>query len=152
MSYSHTQRGPWFLLMAVVATACLVVAWVARGAPLAVVACGGVAFVMLLCALSFVHLTVYDDVDALAVRYGPLPLFAWLCPRIRYDEIKSIEPDRSNILDGWGVHWFPGRGTTYNIWGRDCVRIETGRRIYRIGSDDVDNLISFLRQRIDNKR
>ena len=50
----------------------------------------------------FRTLTVRDEGDLLAVRYGPLPMFS---KTIRYSEIESIEPDRTKVVDGWGIHW-----------------------------------------------
>ena len=83
--------------------------------------------------------------DALAVRFGPLPLFF---TRIPYDKIRSVEPGQTTLLDGWGIHYLPGRGTTFNIWGFHCVRIELESRTLRIGTDDVENLTQFLHQRM----
>lgn len=147
MEYAHTQQGHWYLVFAAVSASCAVGAWLDRDEPIAIAICAGVGILMFLCALSFVHMTVWDDVDALTVRYGPFPLFSLFVARIPYDKITAIQPDRTGLLDGWGIHWFPGRGITYNIWGFDCVRIETDRRAYRIGTDDVANLVTFLRQR-----
>ena len=65
--------------------------------------------------------------------------------RIPYGEITAVEADRTKFLDGWGVHWVPGRGWTYNIWGYDCVKLTLGKRVIRVGSDDVGNLLGFLR-------
>ena len=104
---------------------------------------------MIVIGLSFMQLTVRDEQDALAVRFGPLPLFF---TRIPYDKIRSVEPDRTTLLDGWGIHYLPGRGTTFNIWGFHCVRVELENRTIRIGTDDVENLVAFLRQRISRPR
>ena len=45
---------------------------------------------------------------------------------------------------GWGIHYFPGRGWTYNIWGFACVKLTLGRKIIRVGTDDADGLARFL--------
>ena len=37
---------------------------------------------------------------------------------------------------------------TYNLWGFDCVKLEVRNRVIRIGSDDVENLVEFLRGKI----
>ena len=55
------------------------------------------------------------------------------------------------LLEGWGIHWTPGRGWTYNIWGYDCVKLSLDRGTIRVGSDDVENLVSFLRERIGQR-
>ncbi len=36
----------------------------------------------------------------------------------------AVSAARSNWLDGWGIHYFPGRGIIYNLWGFDCVRVQ----------------------------
>jgi hypothetical protein len=51
-------------------------------------------------------------------------------------------------VDGWGVHWIPGRGTTYNLWGFDCAVLLVNGRIVRIGSDDAEGLVEFLKAKI----
>ena len=86
-----------------------------------------------------------DEGEWLAIRFGPLPL---LGTRIPYARIRSVEPDQTALLDGWGIHWLPGRGWTYNIWGYDCVKLRLDRGVIRVGTDDVENLVRFLRERI----
>jgi hypothetical protein len=120
-------------------------AWTLRDDPLGHYACLGVGLLMILVGMSFMHLTVQDEQDALAVRFGPLPLFF---TRIPYDQISAVARDRTTVLDGWGLHYFPGRGTTYNLWGFDCVRVDVGKRTGRIGTDDAEALTAFLRKRL----
>ncbi|MBI1901733.1 MAG: hypothetical protein HYS13_11565 [Planctomycetia bacterium] len=60
--------------------------------------------VMFVLGLCFGSLTVQDEGDFLAVRYGPLPLFV---KRIAYSSITAVSPGRSTLLDGWGIHHFP---------------------------------------------
>ncbi|MCA8981642.1 MAG: hypothetical protein KDC14_16550, partial [Planctomycetes bacterium] len=93
----------------------------------------------------FRSLTVRDEGDRLALRYGPLPVFS---KRIPFDSIRAVEATRSDLLDGWGVHWIPGRGWIWNLWGLDCVRLDLGTRVLRIGTDDPQGLESFLRERL----
>ena len=142
MGYDHTQKGPWYLLLFAFTAGCIVGGWSLRAEPLGQYVCLGVALVMFTCGLSFMTLRVCDEYDALAIRFGPLPLFS---TRIPYDRIRTVAADRTVLLDGWGVHWIPGRGTTYNIWGYSCVRLELDGRTIRIGTDDVENLMAFLR-------
>ena len=78
------------------------------------------------------------------MRFGPLPLFR---KRIPYRDIAAVEQGRSRWIDGWGIHFVPGRGWTYNLWGFDCAELRVGGRRLRIGTDDAEGLVSFLRQR-----
>ncbi len=145
MHYEHTQRGYWSWLLFAIGAGCFVAAWSLRQEPLGHYICLGVSLVLITCGLGFTHLTVRDESDALAVRFGPLPLFF---TRIAYEKMIAVEPDRTMFLEGWGIHYLPGRGTTYNIWGFECVRIDLGNRTVRIGTDDSGNLAEFLRQKI----
>ena len=97
--------------------------------------------------LCFGSLTVRDEGQWLAVRFGPLPVFG---TRIAYSSITGVEAARSDALDGWGIHWILSRGVIYNVWGFDCVRIQMGKRSVRVGTDDVEGLTSFLRTKIQS--
>ena len=141
MPYNHTQHAPLHFIVSAPAIICLGSAWFARGDPTAVAICVAVAFTLFLAAAMCHHLTVADEGDWLAVRFGPLPL---LSKRIRYDRMTAVAPDRSSILDGWGIHYMPGKGWIYNLWGFDCVRVSLGNKAVRVGTNDLDNLLAFL--------
>ncbi len=154
MGYSHTQHGRLHYFFLVFSMAMLVAVWLTRrelGAWLShrelmvlnlVLV---IAAIFVLCALMFGSLTIRDEGEWLALRYGPLPV---LRKRIRYADITSVEPGRTSIIDGWGIHYIPGRGWTYNLWGFGCVKLSLGRKIVRVGTDDVDNLVRFLRGKV----
>jgi hypothetical protein len=98
-------------------------------------------------AYAFRNLRVVDEGDALALRFGPLPLFR---KRIPYSRIQAAERDRTTVVDGWGIHWVPGRGWTYNLWGFDCVRLTlTNGRTIRVGTDDPEGLARFLHRKLN---
>ncbi len=145
MQYNHTQKAPLHYILYGAAVAMLPMFWVCEDDPGALIAISAAMATLLLVAGMFQTLTVRDEGDHMAVRYGPLPVFF---KNIRYLDIKSVEPDRTKFIDGWGIHWVPGRGTTYNLWGFDCVKLQVGNRVIRIGSDDVENLVEFLRGRM----
>ena len=141
MGYEHTQTGPWKYLGYLFALILAPAIWAASDEPMAVLTLGGAALLVILLCEGFSRLTIRDDGDRLAVVFGPPPVWR---TQIFYRDIESVEPDRSTFLDGWGIHWLPGRGTIYNVWGYDCVRIKTDRRTVRLGTDDVDTLVAFL--------
>lgn len=145
MQYFHTQHGRFHygLYVAVAANICL--AWLIREQPALMWLVLGVAVLLFLFTQAFHYLTVRDEGDALAICFGPLPLFG---ERIHYSDVTAAQPGRTSFLDGWGVHWVPGRGTTYNIWGFDCVVVRLGKRVIRIGTDDADNLVALLRAKM----
>lgn len=141
MGYEHTQTGPWKYLGYFFAAAMIPAVWAASDEPLAVLTLGGAMLLLILLCEGFSRLTIRDDGDRLGVYYGPPPVWR---TQVLYRDIESVEPDRSTFLDGWGVHWIPGRGTTYNVWGYDCVKLKVGRRTIRLGTDDVASLAAFL--------
>jgi hypothetical protein len=98
-----------------------------------------------LTAAMFMWLRIRDEGEYLALRYGPLPLIR---KRFRFADITAVEPGRSSILDGWGIHWMPGRGWTYNLWGFRCVTLRLGAKTVRIGTDDPEGLALFLRMKV----
>ena len=100
---------------------------------------------MFLLGLSFRQLTVEDEGERLAIRFGPLPVFV---KRIFYEDIIDFEKDRTTLLDGWGIHLSLRGGWVWNIWGFDCVVLSLNRGILRVGTDDPDGLIEFLKARI----
>jgi hypothetical protein len=150
-TYDHTQRGYFHWLLYFVAVLCVIAGVVAsvgratRNEPAVLVICVCIAVVALECVLaaSFHYLRIRDAGDRLLLRFGPLPL---LRGSVEYKSIATVEADRSSIIDGWGIHWLPGRGWTYNIWGFDCVLVtlDDGTTM-RIGSDDAENLLEFLK-------
>jgi hypothetical protein len=104
----------------------------------------GGAGLLLALAFSFQRLTIRDEGTWLAIRYGPLPVFR---TRIAYADISSVEPGKTSWIDGWGIHWIPGRGYTYNLWGFSCVKLTVRGRTIRIGSDEADKLAEFLKSK-----
>jgi len=147
MSYVHTQRGGLHWLLWFTAVICLMGAWYAfrDGEGFAVGILAGVATLTAALALCFMSLTVRDGGDALEVRFGPLALFQ---RRIPYTAISDPEPSRSKLIDGFGVHWLPGRGWTWNLWGLDCVEMRVEGKPLRVGTDDAEGLAKYLNIRI----
>jgi hypothetical protein len=145
MSYEKTQYGGMHYILLGFGLLMLFFAWIARADTAAALTYIAMAVVMVVVALMFNSLTVRDEGDCLAIRYGPLPAFR---KRIRYADISSVEPGRTSIIDGWGIHQVPWRGTTYNLWGFGCVKLTLGKKVIRVGSDDVDNLVAFLRTKL----
>jgi hypothetical protein len=93
-------------------------------------------------APAFHHLTVVDEGDDLAIRFGPLPVFR---RTVRYADIGKVEVGRRLLLDGWGIHYSVRGGSVWNLWGRDYVVLHLRQGgVLRIGTDDPENLAQFL--------
>jgi len=143
-AYHHTQKGPWGLLCYVLAVAFLVAALYLPVLALQITFLVTALFLLLLGA-SLGHLTVEDEGDRLAIRFGPFPLFR---RRILYDDILEVATGKTTFLEGWGIHWSPWGGWVWNIWGYDCIVLRLKRGKLKIGTDDVEGLVAFLRGRI----
>ena len=145
MGYEHRQRGGLHYVLLGAVAVMLAGAWLGREQTLAVWILLATSGLLLLLSLMFATLTVRDEGQWLALGYGPLPGFR---KRIRYADITAMEPSRSSIIDGWGIHCLPGRGWTYNLWGFDCVKLTVARQTVRVGTDDVEGLLLFLRGKL----
>jgi hypothetical protein len=142
--YSHTQQAPLSLILCAFALACFGLAWLVGETP-GVLISGGVGLLIALLASAFHHLTVEEQGDALAIRFGPVPLFH---RTVRYADIESVEVGRTLILEGWGIHLSIRGGWVWNLWGRNCVVVHLRRgSVLRIGTDDAENLAGFLQNR-----
>ena len=143
--YSHTQQAPLCLILYGSALLCFALAWMVGSAPGLYIAVT-VGLLIALLAPAFHHLTVEDQGDRLAVRFGPLPLFR---RSVLYADIETVEVGRTLLLDGWGIHYSLRGGWVWNLWGRGCVvlHLKNGG-VLRIGTDDAANLARFLEGKI----
>lgn len=144
MRYETVQSSP--LILIGYAAGCLPFA-VAMLLPMplvpALVLAGSGLFTTTLC-MCFSRLVVRDDGEHLVVEFGPIPGFGL---RLPYADLVSVRRGRTTFLEGWGLKYSWREGWTFNIWGYDCVLVETvhGRK-YRIGTPDPDGLIEFLQE------
>ena len=145
MSYAHTQYAPLCWILSGSALVCLGTA-LALGDSTGWWIAGAVALLLLLVASAFHHLTVRDEGDVLALRFGPLPLFR---RTVRYADIARVEMGRTWLLEGWGIHLSLRGGWVWNLWGRACVVVHFHQGgVLRIGTDDPVNLAQFLTTRV----
>ena len=144
MTYNHTQHGRRHNVLFAFSLVTLTDAWLASNEAVIVNVLLVSAATFALCGMMFGSLSICDEGDWLALRFGRLPVFR---KRICYADITGVEVGRTSILDGWGIHYFPGRGWTYNILGLDCVKLTLGRKVIRVGTDDAVNLAKFLAEK-----
>lgn len=144
--YSHRQRSPLCLLLYGMSIAILVGMWIAREESPVALTLAASGILGLVFATGFHHLSVADQGDSLLIQFGPLPVFR---RTVRYEDIEDAEVGRTLFIDGWGIHYSVRGGWVWNLWGRDCVaiRLKNGGRLW-IGTDDPENLASFLKMRI----
>ncbi|MEC8345306.1 MAG: hypothetical protein VXZ63_09180 [Planctomycetota bacterium] len=146
-TYQHTQRGPWsFVLLAVVASNLTLAVHLWGNEPAwASWLFLSVALLMTFMTFCFQSLTTTVSETSLRVHFGPIPL---LEKKVLLEDIVSVRPEKSSLLDGWGVHWTPGKGWIYNMWGFDCLAINLGTRHFRVGTNDPDQLCEVLERAI----
>jgi hypothetical protein len=147
MQYEHTQRAPLSLMLLAIGVVIAGSAYAARNDPMAMYLLSASAGLMFCLGLMFGSLTVRDEGDCLRLYYGPIRVFQ---KQFAYSAIATVERARSGLIDGWGIHYVPGRGWIYNLWGRDCIKMLVDGHSVRIGTDDVENLVSFLQSRINS--
>lgn len=98
----------------------------------------------------FASLRVRDTGDGLRLTYGPIPLFRKTIP---YDRIVAFQPRETPLIHGLGIHGWPGKWWTWNLWGRECVsltlRKDGDETTLNVGTDDREGLTSHLSQTID---
>jgi len=146
-SYRHVQHAPLCLPIYILAMVFLVPGLLLKSEPPIPWLFPPIGLLMLILAASFHNLTVEDQSDRLSIRFGPIPLFR---KTICFDEITSAKRGRTTILDGWGIHMSWRGGWVWNLWGRDCVVLQLGKGVLRIGTDDAENLADFINQKIGN--
>lgn len=145
--YAHTQRSPIALVILLGAGFLLAGAWLTREtSPVVATALAIIGATVVVLSFCFGSLTVMVTDDELRLRYGPLPLFRRTFPLA---SIETVQRGRSALIDGWGIHYVPGRGWTYNLWGTECVVLNVNGRLVRVGSDDADALAAHLQSRVN---
>jgi len=144
-AYEHTQKAPLHWLLYPPGLLLVAAAWLNRGQIPVALTILAVAALLWTLAFSFQRMTVRDEGAWLAIRYGPLPVFR---KRIPYADISSVEPGQTSWIDGWGIHWIPGRGYTYNLWGFSCAKLTVRDRTVQVGSDEADKLVEFLKSKL----
>ncbi len=143
--YKHTQTSPLHWVLHISAVALLVWAKFVPTASIGTTALLLLAGVLVFFGFCFRELTVSADQEELSVQFGPIPLFG---KRIPLAEIAQVEAGRSSWIDGWGIHYLPGRGWTYNLWGFDCVKFKLSGKRFRVGTDDREGLAQALAEKI----
>ncbi|MFN9718445.1 MAG: hypothetical protein ACK58L_07120 [Planctomycetota bacterium] len=144
-NYSHTQSAPLCLILYGCALACLVVGAIS-GEASGVVISGCVGLLIAMLGSCFHELTVEDQGQVLSIHFGPVPLFR---RTVNYVDMSNVEIGRTLLIDGWGIHRSIRGGWVWNLWGRDCVMVSfrNGQPL-RIGTDDAENLLAFLRSQV----
>ncbi len=68
---------------------------------------------------------------------------------IEFTEIYRMERVRTNLLEGWGIHWTWWHGWLWNVGGFDAVEffLKNGKRI-TLGTSDAEGLYKAILSRL----
>ncbi len=141
--YAHTQRGPIGLLLVGLGMTFGALSIGPNGEePLVAMLLLVLAALFVMLAFMFQSLFVRVSATGIEARFGPVAIFQ-RC--VSFDQVTTVVRTKSALIDGLGLHYFPGRGWTWNIWGRDCVELKLhDGGIWRIGSDEAALLEAAL--------
>ncbi|MCA9086250.1 MAG: hypothetical protein KDA81_19465 [Planctomycetaceae bacterium] len=148
--YEHIQRAPLCVIVYAVAVAMLAAGLYFRDISPLLWLYPPISAMLLVLAASFHFLAITDRGDCLKVSFGPIPLIRRSIP---YENIARVNADRTWLVEGWGVHLSLRGGWIWNLWGRDCV-LMTFRdgTPFRLGTDDVENLVAFLNSKVASEQ
>ncbi len=139
--YRHDQIG-WLMIIVVGAAAILTgVVWFLNGGMANAVTC----VILILIIPIFYSLRVTADEYELNVKFG----VGLIKTGFKWTEIKECKIVRNKWYFGWGVRKLD-KGWMYNISGLNAVEITMNNgKIYRIGTDDPENLCSIIQSHLN---
>jgi hypothetical protein len=136
-TYKHTQIG-YLLIVALGAAVVMIgnLVVVTKFNPGAIF----LLIFMILCLIVFAALTVEVDDQAITLRFG----MGLIRKSFLLQDIQAHRPVKNPWYYAWGIHAIPG-GLIFNVSGMEAVELQmkNGRK-YRIGTDDVQRLVSAL--------
>jgi hypothetical protein len=134
-TYQHTQRGKLILVAMLIATLGTLAAGLASRHALFV------APIFVLCGWLFHSLTIEVANGELRWHFGP----GLIRKRVALDMIVSVEPVRTNVIEGWGIH-LSRFGWLYNVSGFDAVAIKMKNgQHFALGTDKPEQLVARLK-------
>jgi hypothetical protein len=89
----------------------------------------------------FTRLTIRVDADAVTWHFG------WGFPgsAVPMSQIERAEITRTNLLEGWGIHWTIWHGWLWNAGGFQAVEIfKTDGGKLTLGTDDPQGLFQAI--------
>jgi hypothetical protein len=134
-AYEHRQWAPLNALLL------LAVAVVAACAGAQNVPVHLVALVVILIGIAFSRLTTRVDQEAISWSFT----FGAPGGRLAFADLDRAEVTRTNLFEGFGIHWTLWHGWLWNVWGFRAVELfrRDGRRV-TIGTDDPQSLLAAI--------
>jgi hypothetical protein len=134
--YEHAQRAWW--LLAIPALMFVVVVWVVTaGSGTAGWFMGALTLLVVAIGADFCSLTICVDSSGVRWYFG----FGQPSGHLRFDEIAGVSISRTNLLEGWGLHYTIWHGWLWNVWGFQAVELtRSGGGRVTLGTDDPQGL------------
>ena len=111
-TYSHTQEAPLWMILFGLSIPCFVFAWLVREQPVVLAVMIVAAVLLVLVGLAFHHLTVEDEGDRLAIRFGPLPFLETSIQYATSSKSRLVAPRSWMAGASIGAHGTAGSGTS----------------------------------------
>ena len=143
MQYSHTQIGKLMIVVFIFTALLFAGIFIAGREEFTIFTVALMIFILLILT-SFITLTVTIDQEYLRIKFG----YGIFCKKFKLTDIMSVKPVKHKWYYGWGVrYWVLTKTWIFNVSGFDQIEIEmkNGNK-YRIGTDEVDNLIQAINQ------
>ncbi len=136
-SYEHRQFG-WFPI-----AICGAIAIIAVGMGTLVATPVPVVMGAVLCAVAAAFSSMVIRVDDAGISWA----YTFGIPggMLAFADIERIERVKTNVIEGWGIHWSWWHGWLWNVSGFDAVEIfRTARGPITLGTDDIENLYDAI--------
>jgi hypothetical protein len=133
-AYEHRQWAPLNLLIVIVTAVAAMFAGPRYGPVYALTILG---------ALVFARLTTRVDREGISWSFT----LGVPAGRLVFAELDHAELTRTNLFEGWGLHWSIWHGWVWNVWGFRAVELflRNGQR-ETIGTDDPQGLFAAIEQ------
>ena len=142
-TYKHTQIG--YLLIVALGAAVVMIGNLAVATKFNPGTLLPLAF-MILCLLAFATLTVQVNDQAITIRFG----IGLIRRSFLLQDVQAYRAVKNPWYYAWGIHAIPG-GWIFNVSGMEAIELQmkNGKK-YRIGTDDVQGLVSAVNTRVQN--
>jgi hypothetical protein len=140
-AYERTQSARWMWLVLIPCGAIIVAVWLAGPSVALNASVSILCLVILACFSVFTRLTIRADADAVTWYFG------WGFPgsAIPTNQIERAEVTKTNLFEGWGIHWTIWHGWVWNASGFQAVEIfKTDGGKLTLGTDDPQGLFQAI--------
>jgi hypothetical protein len=141
MSYERTQHAIWMWFVLIPIVAILAGAWFQSTSAAMLVPLAVVWIPLVLVLTVFTRLTIAVDADAVTWHFG----WGWPGGSIAKRDIERAEVTKTNLFEGWGIHWTIWHGWLWNAGGFQAVEIfkRNGGGV-TLGTDDPQGLFQAI--------